>query len=223
MGRDERGSRERRRRRRRRQGADAGLPLHHSGEQGEPGAVPGLRQRPAHEGGQARRGQGRADAAGVPHLDLQRRARERLPDGRRGGRPGDRPGLAHTSPRSRWSTRHRRPTARSARRSRPGGTRRPTRSSDRLRPGPLPRPPVRADAPRPPRHGRDAVRAAARAAGRVPAARARVRRRRQPRADGLRAARDAFCGIDLAGRAIERARRLASALGLDNVDSSTPI
>ena len=65
-------------------------------EQGEPEAVPGLRDRPAHEGGQARR----ASKSGAMQqefltLDVHRRARERLPDQRLGGDDiVDGPGLA---------------------------------------------------------------------------------------------------------------------------------
>ena len=146
-----------------------------------------------------------------------------LPDRRReGGDVAARLGVAATSPRSAWRTRPRRPTARSTLRSRRAGTSRPTRRSDQPTTGcPYPGHPFAQTHP-----DRLATVATlfglrAGAPGGVPAARTRLRRRRQPRADGLRAAGQRVRRRGSLGHgAIERADGAARALGLDNVELS---
>ena len=66
----------------RRQGVDAGLPLRDAHEHGEHLAHEGVRDRAAHQGGDALRAQGRQGPAGVPRDQDAGRPDQLVPDGR---------------------------------------------------------------------------------------------------------------------------------------------
>ena len=75
----------------RRQGLDAGLPLRDEPEQGEPRSDEGLRDGAAHQDGHALGPQGRQGPAGVPDVQVPRRPRQLVPDGRSRGARSSRP------------------------------------------------------------------------------------------------------------------------------------